>query len=125
MLHGMQGRRSSLLVPATVLGAALLLSSCAEGPPVDELDVSGFVTASTLAGGGPISGALVRFSSDTGLATETRTGDDGRYRMRVLTDHPFGQVSAEAEGFLPRQATVYFDRPERRVDLVLQRPDER
>ena len=61
------------------------------------------------------------FSSDTLLVSETTTDSDGRYRMRVSTDHPFGQVRAERAGFITQETTVFFDAPQRRVDLQLRR----
>ena len=121
----MQGRRLSRWVPLALIFVAALANACAAPAGADELDVSGRVTASTVAGGHGIEGALVSFVSDTGLRSETVTGADGRYAMRVLSDHPFGQVIAEVEGFVTESRTVYFDRPERRIDLVLRRPSDR
>ncbi len=59
------------------------------------------------------------FTSDTGYAAETTADDDGVYRLAVETDHPFGQVRAEASGYVPNERTVFFDMEDRRVDIQL------
>jgi hypothetical protein len=102
---------------------ALVALGCAEEPMLDTYEVSGRVTV-LLEGGGtgdPISAAQVTFASDTGIEVETATDGDGRYRMRVRSDHRFGQVRATAAGFIPAEETVYFDTPQRRVDLAMRR----
>lgn len=71
--------------------------------------------------GDGIAGARVVFRSDTLIVEETTTDASGRYRMRIVTDHAFGQVRAEAPGFRPHEETVYFDTPHRRVDIALRR----
>jgi hypothetical protein len=103
-----------------VLGA----TSCVEQEaPMDTFELSGRVTSllDESGGGDGIPGAHVTFTSDTLLRAEATTDGDGRYRMRVSTDHPFGQVRAEAGGFQPNEATVYFDSPQRVVDVELRR----
>ena len=108
-----------MVVPALVL----LLSSCGQGAPTDAYELSGIVTVLLQSGddGGPIDGATVEFVSDTRIETETVTDAAGRYRMRVLTDHDFGQVRVSAAGFITAEATVLFDSPSRRVDVELRR----
>jgi hypothetical protein len=114
------GRLRGRLAP---LLFGLALAGCSEGAPTDAFELSGVVTVLLESGetGGPIPGAQVRFVSDTLIVSETETDDSGRYRMRVLTDHPFGQVVASAPGFRDEEATVYFDTGQRRVDLALRR----
>jgi hypothetical protein len=115
------GHRARSIVPALL--AASVLSACAEAPPLDTYELSGEVTVllETADDGGPIPNARVTFISDTLRVEETTTDANGRYRMRVSTDHRFGQVRAEADGFVPHEETVYFDTPQRRVDLALRR----
>ena len=101
----------------------MLASACDGSAPTDMFELSGVVTV-LLEGTGdssPIEGARVTFVSDTRLRAEAITDGDGRYRMRVMTDHPFGQVRAEADGFRAHESTVYFDSPQRRVDIQLRR----
>lgn len=110
-------RRRSLLV----LPLLALLASCTTEPVGATYSLSGFVTQ-TLASGvttTPIGGATVTFTSDVGERFTTTTGGDGRYRMQVLSRSVFGQVRAEASGFTPSERTVYFDTPERRIDIGL------
>lgn len=99
------------------------LGSCDGGAPTDTFELSGLVTVllESAADEGGIEGARVIFTSDTLLLVETTTDSSGHYRMRVMTDHPFGQVRAEAAGFIPQETTVFFDLPQRRVDLQLRR----
>ena len=102
-------------VPA---GLAAVLGACAtDAPPTDSYELSGYVREQF--SGDPVSGATVRFTSDTLYTEATRTGADGLYEMVVRTDTPFGQVRGEKAGFTPSEATVYFDAPERRIDLAL------
>ena len=124
------GHRTAPRVPAPVRwpaalasAAAIFAASCGEGAPTEAFELSGVVTALLTSGeaGGPIADADVRFVSDTLIVSETTTDGSGRYRMTVLSDHPFGQVVAEAPGFLGSEATVFFDSPQRRVDLALRR----
>ena len=123
MGHRLHARVPSHFALAAAALAAALATSCGEGAPTDAFELSGRVTVFNEGGAveEPIPDALVTFVSDTLIVEETRTDDGGRYRMRVLTDFPFGEVKAEAEGFIPGQGTVYFDSPQRRVDLVLRR----
>ena len=105
------------------LAALGLLASCGQGAPTDAFELSGVVTVLLQTGddGGPIAGAHVTFSSDTLIVSETDTDDEGRYRMRVMTDYDFGQVRVTAEGFRPSERTVFFDVPQRRVDVQMRR----
>jgi hypothetical protein len=109
------------LLAVVALGS---LASCAPGTVGDTYALSGHVTQTLQSGvsSTPVGGAHVRFTSDVGDVVETTTGSDGRYRMQILTRVRFGQVRAEAAGFVPAERTVYFDTPERRIDLGL-RPD--
>ncbi len=90
---------------------------------MDTYELSGQVTSllDESGGGDPIPGARVTFISDTLIVDEATADASGRYRMRVSTDHPFGQVRAEADGFTANEATVYFDTPQRVVDVALRR----
>jgi hypothetical protein len=91
--------------------------------PLETYELSGRVTVLLDAeeDGAGIALARVTFVSDTLIVQETTADGEGRYRMRVSTDHPFGQVRAQAEGFLPREETVFFDTDQRRVDIALRR----
>jgi len=102
---------------------ALALPSCVEELPLESYELSGHVTALLESGddGAAIAGARVVFMSDTRIVEETTTDANGLYRMRVETDHRFGQVRAEAAGFRPGEETVLFDTPQRRVDVALRR----
>ncbi len=114
--------RSSPRVLGALFAAAIGLSgACTEDTPGSAFDLSGLVASETEEGGAttPLGGALVRFTSDTGQVHEATTTSEGRYEMQIFTDSPFGQVRAEASGFGPSERTVLFDRPQRRVDLVL------
>lgn len=114
------GQRLFRAVPVALV---LAIASCEGGAPTETYELSGRVSVllESAAEGGPIEGATVRFTSDTLFSRETTTDAEGRYRMRVESDHPFGQVRGEAPGFLPAEATVYFDTPMRRIDLQLRR----
>ena len=122
------GRAALTMLSSTVVGQrlarsvpillALMLASCSDPPNTEVFELSGQVTALSGAGS-PIEGAVVRFTSDTRRVAETTTDGSGRYRMRVSTDHAFGQVRAEAADFTPGETTVYFDAPRRRIDLAL------
>ena len=114
------------LVPALALTAVWALAGslgCGSDPTTSAYNLSGYVTE--LGSGDPIRNATVTFTSDTLRRTETSTNGSGFYEMVVETDTPFGQVRAEAEGYDPGESTVYFDAPERRVDLELKRPSPR
>lgn len=109
-----------------LLGAATL-GGCEEDLGLSEYELFGRVTAFNEGAGGqavPVAGAKVRFVSDTRLETGTSSDDSGRYRMRVTTDHAFGQVRAEADGFDPGEQSVYFDESFRRIDIELRRRRE-
>jgi hypothetical protein len=112
------GHRSVWPVPL-----ALELLACGPGPPLTTYELSGRITVLLETGDSDegVPEATVRFTSDTARVVETTADGDGRYRMLVATDHEFGQVRAEAAGFLPGEATVYFDAPQRRVDIALRR----
>lgn len=92
---------------------------CGGDPTTDAYNVSGYVTE--LGSGVPIRNARVTFTSDTLRRAETSTNGSGFYEMVVETDSLFGQLRAEAEGYDPAEETVFFDSPERRVDLELKR----
>lgn len=97
--------------------ACLLASACAEDSATSTYELAGYVRE---VGRGPgVRGATVTFTSDTRYTASTRTGSDGYYEMSVETDSEFGQVRAEAEGYQPAEASVYFDSRARRVDLVV------
>lgn len=118
----MHGQAWRARVPALVaLVAAMLPSGCVEETNASAYDLSGVVQVESEDGGelSPLGGATVVFTSDTGLVAETVSEDDGRYEMQVLSDVTFGQVRAERSGFTPSEQTVFFDRPDRRVDFVL------
>lgn len=100
-----------------VLLVAGLVSACGtdDGSPTTDYVVTGVV--SDALSGDRVSGATVRFTSDTLYTEETRTGGDGEYTLRVESDVPFGQVRVEKAGYLPAEATVYFDSTPRRLDI--------
>ncbi len=115
------GHRIRQCVPGVALLLALALSGCAQEAPADTYELSGQVTALLDANGGgePIPGAHVTFTSDTLIVDDATTDGNGYYRMRVSTDHRFGEVRAEADGFQPGESTVYFDTPTRVVDIAM------
>lgn len=118
-MHG-QARRA--WVPCLIAAAFVALAGgCAEETNAAAYDLSGRVVAQAFDGDDltPLGDVRVVFTSDTGRVAATTTGDDGRYEMQVLSDFAFGQVRAERRGFTPSEHTVYFDRPERRIDFVL------
>jgi hypothetical protein len=117
---GVMAHRAGTIFLALI---ALALASCVEELPLESYELSGHVTALLESGdeGGPIADARVVFTSDTRIVEETTTDENGRYRMRVDTDHRFGQVRAEAAGFRPGEETVLFDTRQRRVDVALRR----
>lgn len=102
------------------LVALSLASGCASESPVEDFEISGYITDRST--GAAIEGATVSFVSDTRFATATATDDDGLYQMAVETDRPFGQVTANAPGYETGDTTVFFDTRTRRVDLTL-RPE--
>lgn len=116
-----QRRASPVPGVLAIVILGLVGTSCGEDTPASAYELTGRVTIELTESGDPmpIGGALVTFTSDTGLAQDTQTGDDGRYEMSVLSDSVFGQVRAEASGFETAERTVYFDGAERRIDLVL------
>jgi hypothetical protein len=117
-------------MPWTLRGAlawltlVLTVPSCGrEGPPGESYEIVGFVVEAVGAGtdGPPIGGATVRFASDTGRTAEAVSDGNGRYRIFVLSETRFGVVTASAAGYADARATVYFDTPQRRLDLALPR----
>lgn len=103
---------------------ATVSSGCGTGsPPGEAYEIIGFVVESRGTGddGPPIAGAMVRFQSDTGRVAEGVSESNGRYRLFVVSETRFGQISATAAGFQEARETVFFDSPSRRVDLVLAR----
>ncbi len=108
------------MVPLLALVAATsspASTGCGGNPTTDAYDVSGYVTE--LGSGVPIRNATVTFTSDTLRRAETSTNRSGFYEMVVETDSSFGQIHAEAAGYDPAEETVFFDGPQRRVDLEL------
>jgi hypothetical protein len=107
------------------LGAWLVFSlvGCGPGsPPGEGYELIGFVVeARGGERGPPIAGATVRFEADTGRVSEDVSESDGRYRLFVVSDVRFGQVTARAGGFGEARQTVFFDAPSRRLDLALPR----
>ena len=119
-----RGDASTLQMVARLTFGLLMiaaLASCEENPHLDTLELSGRVTVlrGGAGAGDPIAGATVSYISDTLIVSDTMTDDAGRYRMIILTDVPFGQVRASADGFIPAETTVLFDTPQRRIDLEL------
>jgi hypothetical protein len=106
--------RLTPLVPALLF--ALLAWGC-DSAPTSFYEISGEITDERT--GDPIGGAAVSFISDTGYGAETTADGDGIYRLAIETDHPFGQVRAEASGYVPKERTVYFDAEDRRIDIAL------
>lgn len=116
-------RRTSMsaLVCFALLGSSQFIVGCEESSVTTEYDLSGYVRTPAGDEGetDPVGNATVRFTSDTGLVSTTQTDERGRYEMQVASDIVFGQVRAEATGFAPAEATVYFDSPQRRLDLEI------
>jgi hypothetical protein len=106
--------RTALQLILVVLTLGL---GCASDPAASEKELSGVVRDRL--SGSRISGATVRFTSDTLYTQSTRTDDDGHYEMIVETDTPLGQVRAEHPDYQAAETTVYFDAPERTIDLAL------
>ncbi len=102
-----------------MLVAGALLPSCVPGAVGDTYSLSGRITQTLESGvsATPVAGATVRFTSDVGDVFTTTSSGDGRYRMQVLSRSRFGQVRASAPGFVDAERSVYFDTPERRVDI--------
>lgn len=96
-----------------------MLASCVPGTVGDTYSLSGRITQSLESGVTvtPVAGATVRFTSDVGDVVTATSGGDGRYRMQILTRVRFGQVRATAAGFVDSERSVYFDTPERRIDI--------
>ena len=107
-------------------GSLLAVAGCGTNePPGVGYELVGNIVESVGNGtdGPPIGGALVRFVGDTGRVEETTSQSNGRYRIFVVSDTRFGQLTASAAGFADARQTVYFDIPQRRVDLALPRID--
>lgn len=126
----------ALLYPASVVRppprawvplvlAALGAVSCAPVDTTSSYELSGIVSERFESGMvlAPLGGVAVTFVSDTGLATATTSGSDGRYRMLIESDTPFGTVRAVHPEFQDRTENVYFDTPIRRIDLDMRRPE--
>jgi len=119
--------RRALVGMASVLVGALMSAGCGtNAPPGEGYEIIGFVVESVGTGddGPPIAGAMVRFQGDTGRAVEGVSESNGRYRLFIVSDSRFGQITANAAGFQEARETVFFDSPSRRVDLVLPREGE-
>lgn len=110
-------QRLPALVPVTLLLAAAVVAGCGEQTPTTDFELTGYVRDDV--DDHPISGAAVRFTSDTLYTATTTSDDDGLYEMVVSTDTPFGQVRAEAPGYAPEEKTVFFDSSPRRIDIRL------
>ena len=95
----------------------LLLLSCADAAPTRDLEVAGFVLEIDTRE--PIEGARVTFRSDTLYEVTTTSDEEGRYELFVVSDSKFGQVIAEKEGFSTAEQSVFFDQPQRRIDLEM------
>jgi len=106
-------------VPLGLIGCALWPGCAEEGPPLGRFELSGVVVEDLESAA--LGGATVTFTSDTLYMAQTSTDGDGHYEMVVSSDVPFGQVKAQLAGFQPAEATVFFDSPERRIDLRLRR----
>lgn len=111
--------RTALQLILVVLTVGL---GCASDPVASEKELSGVVRDRL--SGARISGATVTFTSDTLYDESARTDGDGHYEMIVETDTPLGQVRAEHPGYQSAEATVFFDAPERTIDLALLPVDE-
>ena len=128
-----RGRRGVLASALVLLGGSLLVggglllgAGCGTSePPGVGYELVGNIVESVGNGtdGPPIGGALVRFVGDTGRVEETTSQSNGRYRIFIVSDTRFGQLTASAPGFADARQTVYFDTPQRRVDLALPRVD--
>lgn len=110
-------------VAATGATTVLLSPGCDTAVVTSLYELSGIVSERFESGMSltPLANARVSFVSDTGIRYETTSGGDGRYRMAIESDTPFGQVRAEAEGFNPAETTVLFDVPARRIDIDMRR----
>lgn len=115
--------RASTPVP-TVLAicAFLLFAGCSEDTPetAQDVEVSGYVKDEVTKRA--IRRAAVTFTSDVLDTASTTADDDGYYEMAVTTNTPTGRIAVSASGYLPGEASVFFDVPSRRVDLEL-RPE--
>lgn len=126
-----RGRRAFAAgIPAgfALLGTLLLVGAagCGTGaPPGEGYEILGFVTEAQGTGEGPpIGGALVVFDSDTGRHVEAMTESNGHYRVFLVSDTRFGQLTVSAAGYQDRRTTVFFDSASRRVDVSLARGAE-
>lgn len=126
------GRQVRSLARAAALGlrlvglvalAALAVSCGPKGPTGEGFELVGYVHEARGPGsdGQAIPNASVRLEMDTGRVAETTTASDGRYRVFIVSDTPFGEVSARAAGFHESRQSVYFDTPSHRIDLRLPR----
>ncbi len=113
MRHRLTTRASSSVV---LLAGFAFASACSE-TTTETYELSGYVTEERTEA--PLSNARVTFVSDTLFTSETTTDGSGQYRLIIVTDQPFGQVRAELDGYQPKEETVYFDTPTRRMDLIL------
>jgi hypothetical protein len=94
----------------------VLCAGCAE-EVTTEVELSGLVL--DRATDAPVEGATVTFRSDTLDVATATTDSDGHYEMIVETQVSLGQVRAEHPDFEPAEKSVYFDTPQRRIDLLL------
>lgn len=108
-------KRATLLTILLAIAAAHV--GCATEPPTSEKELSG--TIRDRLSGKRISKVTVTFTSDTLYRESTSTDDDGHYEMVVSTDTALGQVRAERSGYEPAETTVFFDAPQRTINLEL------
>lgn len=106
----------TIMAALAICFGAVAIGGC-ESSPTQAYELSGVITDERTSA--PIEGASVTFVSDTGYSAATSTNGSGEYAFGVETDHPFGQVRAEAEGYRPGEASVFFDAPSRRIDIAL------
>jgi hypothetical protein len=91
------------------------LTACSGGADTATYSINGYIT--DVFTGAPLAGARVTFASDTLYRAEATSDSDGLFEMTVTTDTEFGEVRAELAGYQPVETTVFFDMPERRIDL--------
>jgi hypothetical protein len=102
---------------AAAVVAIASIAGCGTEPDTQRYTIEGRVTEALTER--RLEGVLVTFTSDTLYTADARTGSQGRYTLQVESDVLFGQVRAERDGYTPTETTVYFDRPDRRIDLVM------
>ena len=109
------GHRLAWWVPLLV--GAVAVAGCSDSNPTVSFELTGRVLEVNTER--PVSGAVVTFRSDTLYTNEDQTSSGGWYQMGIETDSPFGQVRAEHPEYLPDEESVFFDAPQRRVDIFM------